>query len=988
MIKKATISVFILLASFSVSVLANSGSSKAISAKFELLTAQVSDTVSISELRENDDAGMPVFKDSVVTVSGVVTVGDELGTAGPAYIEDGTGGIAMYGADLITGLAIGDSITITSPVGFYNGLSQLLYDADTTEVTVHKSGLDVWPTWVTIDDILTQEWDGVEELEGMLVTLEEVQILTEDTEFESGTYEVTDGVDTMAIYIDSATDLEGTHIKKTIVSITGVIGQYDSSSPYSEGYQVIPRFVEDIESPSYMYVDIEDLRENDETGTPVLLDSIITTYGVVTVADEFGSTGPAYIQNEYAGVAVYGAEFMSMFKVGDVIEITSPVGFFRGLTEIIYDEDVSEVFVSDSGFTFEPPIATIEDILTQEWDGYEALEGQLVTLEDVMIITEDEDPLFDSGTYEITDGTDTLAMYIDSDTDLMDTLVVKGMVDITGIIGQYDYSSPYSEGYQLLPRTYSDIRVSYPDVDIDDIRVNDETGTPVMLDSIVTTYGVVTVTDEFGGAGPAYIQNETAGVAVYGAEFMDMFEVGDLIEITSPVGFFRGLTELMYDEGVSHVRVWESDFEFDPAVVTISDILNQEWDGFEALEGQLVTLEDVMIVTEDSLFDDGTYDVTDGVDTLALYIDSATDLMDTLVVHGMVDITGIVGQYDSSEPYSEGYQLLPRTYNDIQEVVIYPFKDIADLRENDEDGSPVLLDSIVTISGVVSVADELGSAGPAYVQDRTGGVAVYGYDYLHGEEEGEVLMIGDSVTITGPVGFFNGLTEVVYDDEVSELELHKRGLKVGPVLASVAAILGQEWSGYEAIEGLLVKIEKVEILTDDETFSSGTYEVTNGVDTLVIYIDSATELIDTTITKGKVDIVGVVGQYDGDAPYSTGYQLLPRFFDDITEAGPDVANELEETPRVFALSQNYPNPFNPSTNINFELPTMSNVEITIYNAIGQTVEKVSLGARSVGVHNFTWNASSYASGMYLYRISAKASSGETFTATKKMLLIK
>jgi hypothetical protein len=58
---------------------------------------------------------------------------------------------------------------------------------------------------------------------------------------------------------------------------------------------------------------------------------------------------------------------------------------------------------------------------------------------------------------DITNGTDTIAMRIDNDVDLYSQAAPTGAFDVTGIGGQYDFSSPYTSGYQLLPRYQADI---------------------------------------------------------------------------------------------------------------------------------------------------------------------------------------------------------------------------------------------------------------------------------------------------------------------------------------------------------------------------------------------------------------------------------------------------------------------------------------------------------------------------------------------------
>lgn len=88
-------------------------------------------------------------------------------------------------------------------------------------------------------------------------------------------------------------------------------------------------------------------------------------------------------------------------------------------------------------------------------------------------------------------------------------------------------------------------------------------------------------------------------------------------------------------------------------------------------------------------------------------------------------------------------------------------------------------------------------------------------------------------------------------------------------------------------------------------------------------------------------------------------------------------------PKEFSLSQNYPNPFNPTTKIQFGLPKKSNVEIMIYNVLGQQVIKLVNKEFSAGFHTVTFNANKLASGVYFYRIIA----GD-FIQSKKMILLK
>jgi hypothetical protein len=88
-------------------------------------------------------------------------------------------------------------------------------------------------------------------------------------------------------------------------------------------------------------------------------------------------------------------------------------------------------------------------------------------------------------------------------------------------------------------------------------------------------------------------------------------------------------------------------------------------------------------------------------------------------------------------------------------------------------------------------------------------------------------------------------------------------------------------------------------------------------------------------------------------------------------------------PTIYSLEQNYPNPFNPITIINYQLPMINDVELSIYNILGQKVATLVSERKQAGYHQIEWNASGFASGIYYYRIEA----GE-FHDVKKMVLLK
>ena len=90
-----------------------------------------------------------------------------------------------------------------------------------------------------------------------------------------------------------------------------------------------------------------------------------------------------------------------------------------------------------------------------------------------------------------------------------------------------------------------------------------------------------------------------------------------------------------------------------------------------------------------------------------------------------------------------------------------------------------------------------------------------------------------------------------------------------------------------------------------------------------------------------------------------------------------------EIPKEYALFNNYPNPFNPATTITYQLPKSGSVTLKIYDILGNEVKTLVNEQKEMGRYTVTFNASSFASGMYVYQLRAN-----DYTSTKKMLLLK
>ena len=97
--------------------------------------------------------------------------------------------------------------------------------------------------------------------------------------------------------------------------------------------------------------------------------------------------------------------------------------------------------------------------------------------------------------------------------------------------------------------------------------------------------------------------------------------------------------------------------------------------------------------------------------------------------------------------------------------------------------------------------------------------------------------------------------------------------------------------------------------------------------------------------------------------------------------------ELESLPESFTLSGNFPNPFNPTTSIVFDLPEDATLRVQVYDLLGRQVMELSAIEMAAGANKqLQLDASSLASGTYVYRVQADMASGQRVQSGQMTLL--
>ena len=104
----------------------------------------------------------------------------------------------------------------------------------------------------------------------------------------------------------------------------------------------------------------------------------------------------------------------------------------------------------------------------------------------------------------------------------------------------------------------------------------------------------------------------------------------------------------------------------EPQVVSISEILNQEWNGTERLESKLVKIENIKFIDSGVFTSYRNYKLSDGLNVIDMWLGRADKLEGTQIPRDEITIIGIVNQNKSSIPYQGNYQLMPRFAEDIR----------------------------------------------------------------------------------------------------------------------------------------------------------------------------------------------------------------------------------------------------------------------------------------------------------------------------------
>ncbi len=248
---------------------------------------------------------------------------------------------------------------------------------------------------------------------------------------------------------------------------------------------------------------------------------------------------------------------------------------------------------------------------------------------------------------------------------------------------------------------------------------------------------------------------------------------------------------------------------------------------------------------------------------------SVSNLVDSELIFNQISTVIVTFSPESPGQFTvqNGFQILSNDADDspfilslegegISSTDYIPIADARDLPEG----------TIVNIAGIVTVADEF--AGPMYFQDETAGIAWF-YSPMRDETATFFSNInrGDSIYITGELGSFNELKQIVGDSPQFEFKPNNNE-SVNPILITASQLNTGNF------EGQLVSMQ-VEIGHTGALQGNTNYDITDATGSGVMRISSFTDIVGSTAPNGVTTIVGVVGNFRGT------YQLTPRDLEDI-----------------------------------------------------------------------------------------------------------
>ena len=749
---------------------------------------------------------------------------------------------------------------------------------------------------------------------------------------------------------------------------------------------------------------ISDLHQNNSSGVPVLLNSIVQVEGIVTVSDQLGDL--SFIQDSSGGVGVFDASFVSNVEIGDSLLITGKVSQLDGLTRLT---DVTVNSVISVGGIPSYKVITAADISAEGISGIENIEGRFVRLNGASL----SDPLLNwppGGRETASDATGSFTIFSDRDTEIPFDPKPKGSFDIIGVVSQSDIDSPFTSEYEIVPRFLSDIiekdapafstplkiidfgstwvnvRWATEDSSFGSISFESEGGNSVGVRETVLTDGDHVFRVEGLSASTFYYIRANAWLRA------DTTRSAEVFFLTSSPPESSGEIRVFFNQEVDNTYAIpgnnaSGNADFRAILITRINAAEHSIDlalysfTLDEISTALIAAKSrgvvIRFVYEDRNIQSAVQTlITAGIQVIQddFGANSGNGLMHNkfIVFDGRNDssasddwvLTGSTNWTDNGVKRNMQNLILiqdkslakiyTREFNEMWgSVTDTPNADSSKFSSNKRDNIPHLLNIggrrvEVYMSPTDGVTSKISKRITAAKESLYFCILAYTRDDIASAMRGRFNNI--------PGFHLRGIFDKSMDPNVSVYP-DMIDWKVDVYLDNENGTLHHK---YMVIDGFNTAGTPV-VITGSHNWSTAA-ETRNNENTIIIY--------DSLIANQFVQ------EFAARYKYASGDTLPIPVIVSITEVN-------ESLPLEFTLSPNYPNPFNPVTTIGYSIPNGGNVTFTIYDILGREIFKLSQNHHDAGYYRINWDASNISSGIYFYRMQA----GD-FVQTRKMVLLK
>lgn len=858
----------------------------------------------IGTVNTTDANGIADSLNNKYEVRGVVHSIDFDGNAGYSFsLIDPTGAINVFSFSDVDNYVVteGDSIHVKGEIAQFNGLTEIVPDSIMVATTGNTLKM---PTVVTMLD---------ESTEMDLIRINGVSLVTPSQWSTSGgsfNADITDGVNTYEMRVDSDTDIAGTAAPSGSFDIIGIGSQFDNSNPYNSGYQILPRYLADIIVAPVTNTDVQFSGSTatvaEDTGT-VVIDITITNPNMSTASS-------VDVVLDASSTATDGSDFTYTSPT----TVTFPAGSSANQT-------VSVVVTDDM---MQEGSETIVLALTN------ASSGVSFGADSVMTIT-----------------------ITDNDYTITNALILTGVYDVS------QNSSP--KGYEFY------VAQNIPDLSKFGVgAANNGGGT----DGQEYTFPAVSATagdfiylasdtaNFFAFFGiHADFEETGSGTGINGDDAIEVYEDGQVIDIYGDINVDGSGTAWDYldswayrncSTGPDGTTFVQGNWTVAPVDIFDNQTTNATTPIPMPLGSYLPTCPQVVITVDDVVavpynttvsFDPTVNDNIPGMLINAgINVQPTNGTINLNIITQMVDYTpnnGFCGT-DVAEYFLcdvNGCDTATITFNVECPIPAY---DIATVVTNDADGNPDSLNVACQLQGIVYGIDFRGGSGYSFTLiDATDGINVFGFNDV---PSGYVVNEGDEIRAVGTIGFFNGLTELIVDS----IEVISTGntLKTPTIVTTLG----------ESTESDLIKIEAVTLVDPTQWAMTGSFnvDVRNATDTLVMRIDSDCDISGQPAPTGWFNVTGIGGQFDNSSPYDEGYQIFPRYQADI-----ELISNTNTPANLDGQIRMFPNPTSGFLNIVSEIE-LTNIRIS--SVLGQEVMTLQSPNATTAI-----NVSNLTNGVYI-----------------------